>query len=64
MIIVPVFLLIIVFFMAIVWIVMLVGLIVAALFWGLTVEVNKDVVRLYFGLVLSTGVSYVSTSPW
>ena len=49
MIIVPVFLLIIVFFMAIVWIVMLVGLIVAALFWGLTVEVNKDVVRLYFG---------------
>ena len=49
MIIVPVFLVIIVFFMAIVWIVMLVGLIVAALFWGLTVEVNKDVVRLYFG---------------
>ena len=49
MIIVPVFLLIIVFYMAIAWIVMLVGLIVAALFWGLTVEVNKDVVRLYFG---------------
>ena len=49
MIIVPVFLLIIVFYMAIAWIVILIGLIVAALFWGLTVEVNKDVVRLYFG---------------
>ena len=32
------------------WILILVGLIVASLFWGLTVEVNKDVVRLYFGL--------------
>ena len=49
MIIVPVFLLIIVFYMAIAWIVILIGLIVAALFWGLTVEVNKDVVWLYFG---------------
>ena len=49
MIIVPVFLLIIVFYMAIVWIFTIILLIVAALFWGLTVEVNKDVVRLYFG---------------
>ena len=49
MIIVPVFLLIIVFYMAIAWIVILIGLVGAALFWGLTVEVNKDVVRLYFG---------------
>jgi hypothetical protein len=49
MIIVPVFLLIIVFYMAIAWIVILIGLVAAALFWGLTVEVNKDVVRLYFG---------------
>ena len=49
MIIVPVFLLIIVFYMAIVWIFAIILLIVAALFWGLTVEVNKDVVRLYFG---------------
>ena len=32
------------------WIVILVGLIGISLFWGLTVEVNKDVVRLYFGL--------------
>ena len=47
--IVPVFLLIIVFYMAIAWIVILIGLVGAALFWGLTVEVNKDVVRLYFG---------------
>ena len=31
------------------WIVILVGLIGTSLFWGLTVEVNKDVVRLYFG---------------
>ena len=49
MIIVPVLLLIIVFYMAIAWIVILIGLVGAALFWGLTVEVNKDVVRLYFG---------------
>ena len=35
--------------MAIAWIVILIGLVAAALFWGLTVEVNKDVVRLYFG---------------
>ena len=34
---------------SIAWTVILIGLIVAALFWGLTVEVNKDVVRLYFG---------------
>jgi hypothetical protein len=32
------------------WIVILIGLIGTALFWGLTVEVNKDVVGLYFGL--------------
>ena len=32
------------------WIVILVGLIGTSLFWGLTVEVNKDVVGLYFGL--------------
>ena len=49
MIIVPMFLLIIVFYMAIAWIVILIGVVAAALFWGLTVEVNKDVVRLYFG---------------
>ena len=49
MIIVPVFLLIIVLYMAIAWIVILIGLVGATLFWGLTVEVNKDVVRLYFG---------------
>ena len=49
MIIVPVFLLIIVFYMVIAWVFTIILLIVAALFWGLTVEVNKDVVRLYFG---------------
>ena len=49
MIIVSVVLLIIVFYMAITWIFTIILLIVAALFWGLTVEVNKDVVRLYFG---------------
>ena len=31
------------------WIVILIGSIVGALFWGLTVEVNKDIVRLAFG---------------
>ena len=49
MIIVPVFLLIVVFYMVIAWVFTIILLIVAALFWGLTVEVNKDVVRLYFG---------------
>ena len=49
MIIVPVFLLIVVFYMVIAWGFTIILLIVAALFWGLTVEVNKDVVRLYFG---------------
>ena len=49
MIIVSVVLLIIVFYMAITWIFTIILLIVAALFWGLTVEVNKDVVRLYYG---------------
>jgi len=32
------------------WITILVGLIATALFWGLTVKANKDVVRLYFGI--------------
>ena len=50
----PVFSVIILFHMiigsfSIAWIVILIGLIVGALFWGLTVEVNKDVVRLSFG---------------
>ena len=49
MIIVPVFLLIVVFYMVIAWVFTIILLIVAALFWGLTVEVNKDVVRLYYG---------------
>ena len=31
------------------WIVILVGSIVGTLFWGLTVEVNRDMVRLYYG---------------
>ena len=31
------------------WIVILIGSIVGALFWGLAVEVNKDIVRLAFG---------------
>ena len=32
------------------WIVILVALIATALLWGLTVEVNKNVVRLHFGI--------------
>ena len=32
------------------WISTLIVLIMAALFWGLTVEVNRDMVRLYYGL--------------
>ena len=31
------------------WISTLIVLIMAALFWGLTVEVNRDMVRLYYG---------------
>ena len=34
---------------SIAWIVILIGLIVGTLFWGLTVEVNKDIIRLSFG---------------
>ena len=34
---------------SVVWIVILIGLIVGTLFWGLTVEVNKDIIRLSFG---------------
>ncbi len=34
---------------SIAWIVILIGSIVGALFWGLAVEVNKDIVRLAFG---------------
>ena len=34
---------------SIAWTVILIGLIVGTLFWGLTVEVNKDIIRLSFG---------------
>ncbi|MFP6723736.1 MAG: hypothetical protein VCF25_26230 [Candidatus Poribacteria bacterium] len=34
---------------SIAWTVILIGLIVGTLFWGLTVEVNKDIIRLAFG---------------
>ena len=34
---------------SIAWTIILIGLIVGTLFWGLTVEVNKDIIRLSFG---------------
>ena len=54
LIVIPVFSFIILFLVtigsfSIAWIVILIGLIVGTLFWGLTVEVNKDIIRLSFG---------------
>ena len=44
------FIFIIAFHSVIAWVSTLIVLIVATLFWGLTVEVNRDMVRLYYGL--------------
>jgi len=54
LIVIPVFSFIILFLVtigsfSIAWIVILIGLIVGTLFWGLTVEVNKAIIRLSFG---------------
>ena len=54
LIVIPVFSFIILFLVtigsfSIAWIVILIGLIVGTLFWGLTVEVNKDIIHLSFG---------------
>ena len=41
------------------WIVILVALIATALLWGLTVEVNKNVVRLHFGIGIGIGIGII-----
>ena len=43
------FIFIIAFHSVIAWVSTLIVLIVATLFWGLTVEVNRDMVQLYYG---------------